>query len=194
MTTDAFTDRLSEYLDGELSPVERAAVDAHLVGPQCRSTLDALREVVSDAGSLRDSPPARELWSGIAARIAPGDRPTARVLSPRSGRRRFPFSLLTPRQRRRTPQQRELPLTRVREVRVQIDVGGIGCQRPRGTARWRGRSPPDSLRARAPYRGRAWCVRPRACARDRPRLRRTADRRNWLARLPECRFAIGSTR
>lgn len=83
MTTDAFTDRLSEYLDGELSPVERAAVDAHLVScPQCRSTLDALREVVSDAASLRDSPPMRELWSGIAARIAPGERPTARVLSP----------------------------------------------------------------------------------------------------------------
>ena len=83
MTTDAFTDRLSEYLDGELSAVERAAVDAHLViCPHCRSTLEALGDVVSDAASLRDSPPARELWSGIAARIAAGGRPSARVLSP----------------------------------------------------------------------------------------------------------------
>jgi hypothetical protein len=83
MTTDAYTDRLSEYIDGELSPAERAAVDAHLViCPECRSTLNALEDVVSGARSLRDSPPARELWSGIAARIAPGGRASARVLSP----------------------------------------------------------------------------------------------------------------
>jgi len=83
MTTDAFTDRLSEYLDGELSPAERAAVDAHLViCPECRSTLEALQDVVSGARSLWDSPPARELWSGIAARIAPGGRASTRVLSP----------------------------------------------------------------------------------------------------------------
>ena len=83
MTTDAYTDRLSEYIDGELSQEERAAVDTHLViCPECRSTLDALEDVVSGARSVRDSPPARELWSGIAARIAAGGRSSARVLSP----------------------------------------------------------------------------------------------------------------
>jgi tetratricopeptide (TPR) repeat protein len=80
MTTDLFTDRLSEYLDGELSPPERAAVDAHLAQcAECRSTLEGLRGVVSEAAVLRDARPARELWSGIAARIAPGGRPRARI-------------------------------------------------------------------------------------------------------------------
>jgi tetratricopeptide (TPR) repeat protein len=80
MTTDSFTDRLSEYLDGELSAPERAAVDAHLLEcGACRSTLDDLRAVVAEAAQLTNAPPARELWSGIAARIAPGGRPRARV-------------------------------------------------------------------------------------------------------------------
>jgi anti-sigma factor RsiW len=83
MITDAYTDRLSEYIDGELSPAERAAVDAHLlICPECRSTLDGLQDVLAGARSLRDSLPARELWSGIAARIVPGGRASARVLSP----------------------------------------------------------------------------------------------------------------
>ena len=37
---DAWTDRLSEYLDDELSPAERAAIDEHLRGcPGCRGVL-----------------------------------------------------------------------------------------------------------------------------------------------------------
>jgi anti-sigma factor RsiW len=80
MTTDDFTDRLSEYLDGELSAAERGEIEAHLLScAACRSTLEALRAIVSSAGQLRDSPPKRELWSGIAARIAPDGRPLARA-------------------------------------------------------------------------------------------------------------------
>jgi len=80
MTTDSFTDRLSEYLDGELTPAERADVDAHLTQcAECRSTLEDLRGVVSEAALLRDARPARDLWSGIAAQIAPDGRPRARV-------------------------------------------------------------------------------------------------------------------
>jgi hypothetical protein len=80
MTTDSFTDRLSEYLDDELSSPERAAVDAHLTQcAACRSTLEDLRGVVSEAALLRDARPARDLWSGIAARIAPDGQPRARV-------------------------------------------------------------------------------------------------------------------
>jgi tetratricopeptide (TPR) repeat protein len=80
MTTDPFTDRLSEYLDGELTPAERADVDRHLTQcAECRSTLEDLRGVVSEAALLRDARPARDLWSGIAARIAPDGRPRARV-------------------------------------------------------------------------------------------------------------------
>jgi hypothetical protein len=72
MTPDAWTDRLSEYLDGELSPAERAALDRHLAGcAACRDALDALRRVVAAAGRIDDRPPVNAdlLWSGIAARI-----------------------------------------------------------------------------------------------------------------------------
>ena len=80
MTTDSFTDRLSEYLDGELTPAERADVDRHLTQcAECRSTLEDLRGVVSEAALLQDGRPARDLWSGIAARIAPDGRQLARV-------------------------------------------------------------------------------------------------------------------
>ena len=71
MTTDAFADRLSEYLDDELSPAERAAVDAHLAAcAECRSTVAALRTIVADGRHLADVPPVNDLWSGITARIA----------------------------------------------------------------------------------------------------------------------------
>ena len=80
MTTDSFTDRLSEYLDGELTPAERADVDRHLTQcAECRSTLEDLRGVVSEAALLRDARPARDLWSGIAARIAPDGRQIGRA-------------------------------------------------------------------------------------------------------------------
>jgi hypothetical protein len=73
MTTDPFIDQLSEYLDGELSAPERAAVDAHLARcAGCRATLEELRAVVLEAASLDDGPPSRDLWAGVAARLAPG--------------------------------------------------------------------------------------------------------------------------
>jgi anti-sigma factor RsiW len=93
MSTDAFTGRLSEYLDGGLAPEERAEIDAHLEGcGGCRTTLAGLREVVSNAQGLQDSAPDRDLWSGIAARIA--GRAPARV-SPlrRAITSRFTFTL-----------------------------------------------------------------------------------------------------
>ncbi|HEU4699458.1 MAG TPA: anti-sigma factor [Gemmatimonadales bacterium] len=117
MTTDLWMYRLSEYLDDELTPPERAACEAHLAGcAECRATLDELRRVVARARSLEDRPPARELWSGIAARIgatppqgvpalAALTGPEAPVVSldagreaqdardPRAGRRRISFSL-----------------------------------------------------------------------------------------------------
>jgi hypothetical protein len=80
MTMDAFADRLSEYLDDELSPAERAAVDAHLAAcPECRSTLAALRTIVADARHLADVPPANDLWSGINAQIAARGQRTGHV-------------------------------------------------------------------------------------------------------------------
>lgn len=71
MNTDAFTDRLSEYLDNELSAPERAAVEGHLdICAACRTTLEELRAVIERAAVLPAAPPDHELWSGIAARIA----------------------------------------------------------------------------------------------------------------------------
>jgi len=80
MTTDSFTDRLSEYLDGEITPAERDDIDRHLTQcAECRSTLEDLRGVVSEAALLRDARPVRDLWSGIVGQIAPDGRPRARV-------------------------------------------------------------------------------------------------------------------
>ena len=66
----SFTDRLSEYLDEEMSAGERASIEAHLATcASCRATLAELRAVTAKAASLTDLPPASDLWSGIAARI-----------------------------------------------------------------------------------------------------------------------------
>jgi anti-sigma factor RsiW len=78
MIMDTFVDRLSEYLDGELSPAERASIDGHLAQcADCRATLDELRHVIARAAAVQDSRPQRDLWPAIAARI--GGAPRARV-------------------------------------------------------------------------------------------------------------------
>jgi len=80
MTTDAFTDRLSEYLDDDLRPEERRQVAAHLEQcRECRATLDELRRIVSEAKALRDSAPSNDLWSAVAARIGPASQLRLRI-------------------------------------------------------------------------------------------------------------------
>jgi hypothetical protein len=90
--TDQWTDRLSEYLDGELDPVERAALETHMAGcPECAEILAGLRRVVAVARALEDRPPSADLWSGVAAGIGAGGstirRPAERP------RRRLSFSV-----------------------------------------------------------------------------------------------------
>ncbi len=90
-TEDAFTNRLSDYLDGEdLSARDRAEIDAHLeTCAHCQATLAELQEVAARAASLADAAPTVDLWAGVAARIAPSTvLPFAR---PRH--RRFSFTL-----------------------------------------------------------------------------------------------------
>ena len=83
--SDTWTDRLSEYLDGELAPGERVALEAHLdTCAECRDTLADLRRVVARARALEDRAPETDLWPGIAGRI--GSR-TARTIEPRRVRR-----------------------------------------------------------------------------------------------------------
>jgi Putative zinc-finger len=81
--SDQWTDRLSEYLDGDLAEPGNAALEAHLTTcAACSETLAGLRRIVVRARSLEDRPPARDLWSGVAARIGAGP-----------GRRRLTFSV-----------------------------------------------------------------------------------------------------
>ena len=84
---DQWTNRLSEYLDGELDNIERSGVEAHLeTCGQCRATLGELRQVVARAKSLTDAEPEADLWPDIRARLTPGRRP---AVAPR----RFSFTV-----------------------------------------------------------------------------------------------------
>jgi hypothetical protein len=68
---DQWTDRLSEYLDDELSSAEGEALEAHLLEcAECGQTLQQLRAVVRQAGAVVDRDPARDLWPAIAARLS----------------------------------------------------------------------------------------------------------------------------
>ena len=65
---DLWTNRLSEYIDGELDNTERAALEAHLrTCGHCYATLADLRQVVARAKTLEDREPAKDLWAGIRA-------------------------------------------------------------------------------------------------------------------------------
>src|SRR5438046_4317561 len=70
---EEWTNKLSEYLDGELPDDERRAVDAHLRGcAECSAVLADLKRVVARAQEVGTSvprPPAADLWPGIAEHI-----------------------------------------------------------------------------------------------------------------------------
>jgi hypothetical protein len=98
MSSDQWTDRLSEYLDQELDADEQTAIETHLRDcAACRQTLDDLRTVVQSAGALVPRPPQTDLWAGIAARIGAGDSEARGTRDQRSGRqparRVFAFTL-----------------------------------------------------------------------------------------------------
>jgi anti-sigma factor RsiW len=87
---DQITDRLSEYLDGELTDTERSAVDAHLaVCAACREVLEDLQTIVEAAQGLPGMPPDQELWDGVSNRI--GGARVARFAA--RAKRRFSFTL-----------------------------------------------------------------------------------------------------
>ena len=68
--TEHRTDQLSDYLDDELTPAERAGIESHLaVCRECSTTLDELRTVVARAGALLPRPPGNDLWPGIEPRL-----------------------------------------------------------------------------------------------------------------------------
>jgi len=69
-THGVWTDQLSDYLDDELTPEERNAVESHLQGcAACTAVLDELKRVVSRARMVTPRPPHADLWPGIADRL-----------------------------------------------------------------------------------------------------------------------------
>jgi anti-sigma factor RsiW len=85
---DAWTDRLSEYVDCELDPAERAALDVHLqLCEGCAGTVEELRAVLQRAGALEASAPETDLWPAIEARIAAPRKARVLDLSDWRGRR-----------------------------------------------------------------------------------------------------------
>lgn len=65
-------ERLSEYQDGEFSPADREACEAHLDGcATCRIALEEMQLVTRLARADEDVAPPRDLWPGILARIQP---------------------------------------------------------------------------------------------------------------------------
>lgn len=88
--TDQWTERLSEYIDGDLAADERATLEAHLATcAECRSVLRELEAVAVRAQAIEDRSPATNLWPGIAERL---ERRTP-VVPLHARRRRFTLSL-----------------------------------------------------------------------------------------------------
>jgi anti-sigma factor RsiW len=93
------SDRLSEYVDGELDAVERARLESHLEAcPECTRELEEMRALVAEAASLPDLPPERDLWPDIASRLGPRTSPSADgadvlTLASRSRPRRIAFTV-----------------------------------------------------------------------------------------------------
>ena len=68
-----WTERLSEYIDGDLSAAENAACAAHLEEcAECREVVAELRDVLSVAQGAVDRVPDANLWPGVLSRIAGG--------------------------------------------------------------------------------------------------------------------------
>jgi hypothetical protein len=69
--SDAWTDRLSAVLDGELSIEERAEFDAHLATcGACRADLARLRQVRQWAADYQGTPVHADVWRGVRGAIA----------------------------------------------------------------------------------------------------------------------------
>jgi anti-sigma factor RsiW len=97
MMNDRWTERLSDYLDGELPDGERVALESHLQScEECSAILADLRRVVLRARTLREPALPRDLWPGIASRIGATPASSHDVVDLTSRRprsRRWAFSL-----------------------------------------------------------------------------------------------------
>jgi anti-sigma factor RsiW len=93
---DPWISRLSEYLDGDLTPDERELLESHLREcAGCTAVLADLKHVAVRARALTDRDPASDLWPGIAARIGVTTPATGVpvVSIARRGGRRWSFTM-----------------------------------------------------------------------------------------------------
>jgi hypothetical protein len=82
MKCDEFADKLARFLERDVPESTRAAMEGHaLECGECGPLLADLRRLRIDAANLPELMPSRDLWTGIADRIA-----TPVVELPRSGR------------------------------------------------------------------------------------------------------------
>lgn len=89
MTTTNWIDRLSDYLDGTLTPEERSACEAWLASSaEGQALLQDLRRVVARAKTLPDVAVPEGVWAGIARGIKPASTQDAQVLPLEPPRRR----------------------------------------------------------------------------------------------------------
>lgn len=87
------TDRLSEYLDGELDGDEAERLESRLAAePRLRVLLEELRAVKRTASERPDLEAPAELWHGVRGRIEPAHRHAAPTGSA-AQRRRLMFTL-----------------------------------------------------------------------------------------------------
>ena len=85
LTCDGFADALADYLERDDSPRVRAAAEAHAATcAACGALLADLQQLRVDASGLPTLTPSRDLWAGVAERIA------TPVLAIGAGRARVP--------------------------------------------------------------------------------------------------------
>jgi hypothetical protein len=85
---DLMCERLAAYIEGDLSPDERAQAEHHLAEcAACAEALVELRAVAGEAAQLPLLTPSRDLWAGIEARIS---TPVTRLDGVRASVRRAP--------------------------------------------------------------------------------------------------------
>jgi anti-sigma factor RsiW len=97
MTGDPWTARLSDYVDDELAPAEREALERHLAEcTACEATVAGLRRVKLRAGALAERGPQHDLWPAIAGRIGLASGELEVVTPRRVPARRWAFTLSLP--------------------------------------------------------------------------------------------------
>jgi hypothetical protein len=71
LTCDGFAKALADYLEHDDTPRVRAAVEAHAAScAACGALLADMQQLRLDASGLPTLTPSRDLWAGVAARIA----------------------------------------------------------------------------------------------------------------------------